>query len=176
MSFSRRIRNIAKTQINAIKERLDRIDADADTHDDALRRAEDEIMRRRAERDARDELSDPTDIRPTLRSPEEIASGRTRQAAQSAPGLTPDIAIRPQKGAGPLSHHYRVLGVEEGSDFSTVQAAYSKLAARCSPERFAEGSEEQKTVAEIRKRVDHSYDVLRDALDATAGRFDKLEL
>jgi hypothetical protein len=28
----------------------------------------------------------------------------------------------------------------------------------------------------IRKRVDAAYEALRDALDSTAGRFDKLEL
>jgi hypothetical protein len=169
MSFGRRIRNIAVTQLNAMKERLDRIDAEA------AEAAE------RYEGDARAELNDRLDIRPVMRTPEEIASGAPRTAARPSAATSGQPAAAPEQSAplsppNPLSVHYKRLGVEDGADFRTVQAAYSKLAARCAPERFAEGSEERNTVLEIRKRVDASYDALRDALDPTAGRFDKLEL
>jgi hypothetical protein len=177
MNLPKRLRNIAMTQINAIKERLDRVDAEAD----------EEALRRRYERDARAELDDITDIRLPRRTPEEIATGRSSASPQrtersveaTAPIRSPDGAAErdstSRQPADPLAHHYRVLGVEQGTDFSAVQAAYSKLAARCSPDRFPEGSEERKVAEEIRKRVDASFDALRDALDATAGRFDKLE-
>jgi len=39
-----------------------------------------------------------------------------------------------------------------------------------------EGTEERQIVAEIRSRVDEAYKALREALNPTAGRFDKLEL
>jgi hypothetical protein len=171
MNLPKRLRNIAQSQINSIKERLDRIDFEA----------EEEAERRRYERDARRELDDVTDIRQPMRTPEEIASGKPKKAAPrpSAPAETPAAPVSSvsssRKETNLLAHHYRVLGVEEDADYSTVQAAYSKLAARCNPDRFPEGSDERRTAEEIKKRVDMAYDALRDALDATAGRFDKLE-
>src|SRR5205814_7564967 len=68
MSFSRRLRNIALSQIQAIQDRLNRIDAE---------QAE-EAEQRRYRREAQEEMNDPTDIRLPMRTPEEIASGRTR--------------------------------------------------------------------------------------------------
>lgn len=180
MNLPKRLRNIAQTQINAIKDKLDKIDSDAD---DA---AEVDAQRKRYERDARRELDDIADFGPPLRTPEEIAGGKVRPAAKLAAADRPAAttakpiespAAPPQQPVetNALTRHYKVLGVEVDADYSTVQAAYSKLAARCDPERFAEGSEERKAAEEIRKRVDAAYDALRDALDATAGRFDKLE-
>ena len=171
MSWSRRIRNIAKSQINTLKERLDRIDAEAEV----------EEAERRARRDAQKELNDPTDIRPTLRTPEEIASGVKRPAAPPTSTPAPskvEGGVREETTplADPLSRHYRILGLEDGADFSAVEAAYAKLAARCAPDRFPAGTEEQKAAQEIFDRVDAAYNALRDALDPTAGRFDKLEL
>ena len=77
MSLSRRLRNIAKSQVNALKERLDRIDEEAEVDD----------LSQRAERDAAKELDDPTDIRPARRSPEEIAAGTRVKAPTAAPPL-----------------------------------------------------------------------------------------
>lgn len=155
MSLPRRLRNIAMSQIKAIRERLDRIDAEA---------AEQEAAQRRLERDARRELDDSTDLRPPLRSPEEIAGGPVRPSTPAS------------QSANPLAIHYRVLGLEEGADLGAIEATYNQLAARCAPERFPEGSEEQQAAQEIFKRVDAAYNTLRDALDPTAGRFDKLEI
>jgi len=158
MSLPRRLRNIALSQIKAIRDRLDRIDAEA---------AEEEAAQQRAERSARQELKDEANARPTptLRTPEEIASGAPRPAMSAAP-----------QPASPLAIHYRVLGLEEGADLGAIEAAYHRLAKRCAPERFPEGSEEQQAAQEIFKRVDAAYNALRDALDPTAGRFDKLEI
>jgi hypothetical protein len=174
MNLPNKLRNIALTQINAIKDRLDRIDVEA----------AEEAERKRYERDARAELDDLTDIRLPRRTPEEIAGGKLPAApAASRPASTAAKREMAEKVSppvapsanSPLAVHYRVLGVEEGADYATVQAAYSKLAERCAPDRFPDGSTERKTADEIRKRVDHAFDMLRDALDPTAGRFDKLE-
>ncbi len=164
MSLSRRLRNIAKTQLNNIKERLDRIDEEADS----------DFLEKRSEQDAKRELNDPTDIRPQRRSPEEIAAtgSRPRQSI-SAPAQSSAPAPLFQN---PLAVHYRVLDLEVGSDLSAVEAAYSKLCQRNLTDKFPEGSEERKAAEQIFKRVDTAYNTLRDALDATAGRFDKLEL
>src|SRR2546425_5770421 len=123
MSLSRRLRNIAKTQINALKERLDRVDENEDTAEFEKREAA------RAER----ELMDPTDIRASRRSPEEIASGRpsARGSVQQAANSPQSAAASSSQTAAPaataLTVHYRILGVEDGTDLSGVQAAYEKL-------------------------------------------------
>ena len=169
MSLSRRLRNIAKTQLNNIKERLDRIDEEADA----------DILEKRAERDALKELNDPADIRLMRRSPEEIAAGSApvrRTVPSAAPPVQSPAASTPTVSQDPLAPHYRVLGLDPGADLSAVDAAYKKLQERDLVHKFPEGSEEQKAAVEIFKRVDGAYDALRDALDPTAGRFDKLEL
>lgn len=190
MSLSRRLRTIALSQIGAIHDRLNRIDAEAAIE------AERKIEQKRMERDARDELDDPTAIKPVLRSPEDIAAGVVRQptasrteasnrppsyggSVQSAPSAPDSLgsSVTAQAGSSfPLRLHYKVLGLEDGADYASVQSSYNKLAARCDPTRFPAGSDDQKMAEGIRKRVDAAYEALRDALDSTAGRFDKLEL
>ncbi len=172
MSFSRRIRNIARSQLEALKDRLDRIDEEAEAG----------VAERRAEADARRELIDELrDPGPSLRSPEEIMRGssgadRTTVAPQQAPSPQPRSAAPATAPASALAKAYRVLGLPDGADLSDVEAAHSALAARCAPDRFVDGSDEQRTAEEILARVEAAYDELRDALDPTAGRFDKLEL
>ena len=80
-----------------------------------------------------------------------------------------------QDGDASLDYHYRLLGVEPGSDFSAVQESYKKLAARCEPSRFPAGSKEAQEVEPIRKKLDASFEILRDALDVTARRFGLLD-
>jgi hypothetical protein len=165
MNLSQRLRNIYLSQVKAIKERLDRVDTEAEL----------EAAARRAERDARDEIADALEARPAMRTPEEIASGRTRSAPPPSPASTP----RPTAvSTNPLAAHYRFLGLEEGADFATVEAAYATEVARYEEllKQFPEGSEQQAIVQRARKRAEDAFNALRGALDATAGRFDKLEL
>ncbi len=168
MSLSRRLRNIAKTQLNNLKDRLDKADEEADFNDAA----------RQAEVDAANELNDPADMRLARRSPEEIATG-AKTKPPSPPAARPPTAPAPSQSPGsPLTIHYRRLGVEDGADLGAVEEAYAKLRDSCQriKERVPKDSEELKSAEEILKRVDDSYNTLRDALDPTAGRFDKLEL
>src|SRR5436853_2301875 len=80
MNLPRRLRNIAKSQLKAMQDRLDRIDEEAEI----------DARERRAERDARRELEDPTDIRPSMRTPEEIAAGVSRPATAPASAAQPE--------------------------------------------------------------------------------------
>ncbi|HSV74996.1 MAG TPA: hypothetical protein VLH79_14645 [Chthonomonadales bacterium] len=171
MGLSRRLRNIALSQINAIKERLDRIDAEA----------EEEELGRRLRGDARRELNQTMEREQRLRSPDEIAgravqhAGPRSAAGADAAAQTP--APRSEAMAGsPLAKHYRVLGLTDGEDLAAVEGAYARLSARCAPERFAAGSDEEAAAREILGRVDAAYNAIREALDPTAGRFDKLEI
>ncbi len=163
MGFTRRLRNIALTQLNALKERLDRVDEEADI----------DVSGKYAERDARRELSDPTDIRPTRRSPEEIAKGTP---AQGSRGESASSTPSPILEENVLAAHYRRLEIPFGSDLSTVESAYEKMRNLIAELGKSGGAEQQQKADEILKRYTESYEILRDALDPTAGRFDKLEL
>ena len=165
MGFSRRLRNIAVTQLNALKERLDRIDHDAEV-DSGIKYAE---------RDARRELEDPTDIRPARRTPEEIARGTappTPASDRPSSGAPPQNTV----DANPLAAHYRRLEIPAGSDLAAVETAYEKIRGLIAELGKSSGDEQQQRADELLKRYTESYEILRDALDPTAGRFDKLEL
>ena len=162
MGFTRRLRNIAVTQLNALKDRLDRIDDEAEV-DTSLKRAE---------RDARDELNDPTDIRPTRRTPEEIARGTSPQPSTSDRSPQPQTTV----DANPLAAHYRRLEIPVGSDLAAVENAYERIRNLIAELGRSGGAEQQQRAEELLKRYTESYEALRDSLDPTAGRFDKLEL
>lgn len=154
MGIPNRIRNIAISQIHAIRERLDQLDTDLDYRDPV------------AEMEARREVAETRLDAVLTRSREELDQEAAERVAQAPPA-------RPMS---PLARHYRVLGLEDGVDLAAVDNAYSKLAARCSPDRFATGSEEEATARDILARVDAAYNALRDALNPAAGRFGKLEI
>jgi hypothetical protein len=160
MGISRRIRNIARTQINAIKDRLDRIDSDE---------PEGRLDRIRDEASARRELAEASGPPPALRTPEEIAAGHLAPVESTVASANAGFSTG-------LARHYRVLGLEPGADLEEVEVKYAELSKRCDPSRFPEGSTEHETAKGILARVEHSYREIREELDPTSGRFDKLEL
>lgn len=175
MGIPDRVYRIFKYKLNELKEHFDQLDLEAQQRSPQQARA-----------DARRELDDalsgpplpaqPAPSAPTAsrRTPEEIAAG-IRSQPPASPFSTP-TSTTATAAPDPLAYHYRSLGVETGSDFTAVQAAYNRLAARCDPSRFPAGSEEERQAQELRTRLEASYKVLRDALDTTARRFDLLEL
>jgi hypothetical protein len=183
MSIPDRFYRIAKYKLREIKERWDDLD---------MRYVESETGQRKpadARRESERELDDIDDARvisapPPLRTPEQIAPAIAPTAPRSAqstgyarPSAPPPSAPAQSQASSPdpLAYHYRLLGVEVGADFSVVQSAYNRLAARSDPARFPAGSEDARTAESIRARLDASYAALRDALDPTARRFDLLE-
>jgi hypothetical protein len=166
MSWPKRIRNIAASQLNAIKDRLDRIDEES-----AMETLERVGARAAAEQELSDALHE-TAPRP-LRTPAEIAAGAQPRAAQPAtqPTTQPTAPV-----VTPLSRSYRILGLPEGAPLTEVAARYKELAARSDPKRFEPGSTDEANARDILKRVEDAYKALAEALDPAAGRFDKLEL
>lgn len=185
MSIPKRFYRIAKHKLEGVREWVERMDDEAQREEEARARRD---PRSDAQRELEDTLSGvsppPAGGRPNLpsqapppsrRTPEEIARG-LRSAAPPPPTLTaPPAAPSGAQPPDPLTAHYRLLGVEVGSDFNTVHAAYNKFAARSDPSRFPAGSDEEKQAQQIRARLEESYRILRDALDPTARRFDLLE-
>ena len=115
-----------------------------------------------------------------LRSPGQISGANKNGSAANLNSTPPpsNHGSEPQytsENANDLDFHYRMMGVEVGSDFTVVQAAYNGLSARADPSRFPAGSTEALEVKDIRDRLDASYQILRDALDSTAHRFGLLE-
>ena len=204
MSIPDRFARIARHKFNEIKDRIDQWDAEAEERAEAKSRREDDATRAKRELDesldaprafANDSApANPAPPRP--RTPEEIARGVSNpnsapQTSASSPGPLGKTLANAGGGNGgsgnggavgtgtpdgdPLEYHYRLLGVMPGSDFSEVELAYNKFAARSDPSRFPAGSQEARDAEGIRKKLDTSFEILRDALDVTARRFGLLD-
>jgi hypothetical protein len=177
VSIPNRIYRIAKSYLNQARDRIEALDTElaekelqgpADTpppagapsgapprHDTSaegmIRRAEDRIAAARREHAAREEM------------------------ARSRPSASPGPAVPAAADAAAATADYRILGVPESADWPAVQSAYEKLARRCDPRRFPEGSSEQQDAQRILDRVNAAYESLRKRLDPTESRFGKLE-
>jgi hypothetical protein len=180
MSIPERFSRIVKHKLTEIKDRIDQWDEEAQEDPEAVEKRRRARTRKDARRELDDSFSDPSapsrtpvPMNPprTARTPEEIARGTRTYASPTNGGANTAATMQPD----PLDYHYRLLGVDTGADFTMVQAAYQKLAARCEPSRFPAGSPEAQQAQEIRSRLEVSYKILRDALDSTARRFDLLE-
>ncbi len=187
MSIPNRIYRIAKAYLNQARDRIEALDAEL---------AERELQgpgetppaggetSRPAGRPApaRDDTSPEAMMR---RAEERIRAAGTDGAARAEAGRAPGSRYSGDPAAAgggsasaaadPNAADYRVIGVPVGSDWASVQAAYEKLARRCDPRRFPEGSEEQKDAERILERVNRAYEALRKRLDPTESRFAKLE-
>ena len=178
-SIPERFARIAKHKFAEVRDRIEQVDqeladreaARVQTRANAQSELNDALSNERAfaAQNPAPPTASSTTPKTQPRSPQDIARGGaySPQTSSSAPQ---------QSATDPLLYHYRLLGVEPGSDFITVQGAYNALAARSDPARFAAGSDEQKEVDAIRKRLDESFKILHDALDPTVRRFDMLEI
>ena len=172
MSIPERFYRIARHKFSEIRDRVDRWDDEAHEADaNGLRKVESRVD---ASRELREAMSNPTPVRTdSAGMPPTGAPIRTHEEIRRAASPVP--IGQPSTQHDPLLHHYRLLGVEPGTEFTEVHSAYSKLAARCDPARFPANSHEARESERIRARLEESYKVLRDALDSTARRFDLLE-
>ena len=116
---------------------------------------------------------------PMERAQAKIAAARGAGAAQRelSPGrYVPDPPPASATPTDPMQTAYKILGVSSGADFLTVQAAANKLRERCDPSRFPEGAPERAEAQRILQKAEEAYQLLQNALDPGAGRFDKLEI
>lgn len=181
MSIPERFYRIARNKFHELRERIEEMDTDALAREE--QRFQNSTSRSNSRQDALKELNsvngeaspqpnrfpvatpDLHGVRPSqqLRTPEEIRRG--------AP-----TANSPQQEYDPLTPHYRLLGLEPGADFSTVQTTYHTLLTRCDPSRFPVGTTEAFEAEKIRLRLQQTFQVLKDALDPVSRRFDILEI
>ena len=158
---------VAKGYLEAAQDRLGDIDA----------RAQEELSRSVSRDDLATAIPDP----PPQSSGDPMARARAKiAAAQQTAAARRDVpAAQPAQAAAPtdpVQTAYKIVGIPAGSDYATVQQAVTKLRERCAPARFPEGSEEQATAQVILQRVEEAFQVLTNALDPTASRFDRLEI
>ena len=189
MSIPERFYRIARHKLSEIKDRIDQWDEEAKADPAEQERRRKAAARVNAKHELEDAMGDPgvpsrqpsadsgpapLKPEPRLRTPEQIAGGHrgTDFRGQTGGAASTQSANQPD----PLEYHYRLMGVEPGMEFSTVQAAYNKLTARADPGRFPAGSNEAREAQAIRDRAETSYRILRDALDPTSRRFDLIEL
>lgn len=103
----------------------------------------------------------------------EASMAAQRTAARIAPQSGP---IANAADAPTLMAAYKVLGVEPGADFLSVQKAYQDLRQRASPDRFPAGSKEQDAARSIQKRIDSAFMMLSNVLAPASDRFGRLEI
>ncbi|GIV19243.1 MAG: hypothetical protein KatS3mg023_0994 [Armatimonadota bacterium] len=153
MGISRRIRRILKGYVKTARERLDELEAELN-----------------ARRELEDYLEPGGGSGVNL--PPEVSTAR--------PTLPPVEQGSTSSGAVPLSPdlqaHFRLLGIPSNADLRQAQEAYKQLMERAKPERFPEGSEERRRAEQICQRIQQAYDAVRQYLDPTSARFDRLEI
>jgi hypothetical protein len=158
--FGRSFR-LAKTYLDDAKGRLDEVSAGA----------QEELTRALNRDDVQAGLASSDD--PMARAQARIAAARATTDARHA--VSPASTNAEQAG-DPLQTAYKIVGVAPGSDYLTVRTAVNSLRDRCAPSRFPDGSPEQSSARTILKKVEEAHQVLQNALDPGAGRFDKLEI
>lgn len=155
--FGRSFR-LAKTYLDDAKGRLDEVSAGA----------QEELTRALNRDDVQAGLASSDD--PMARAQARIAAARATTDARRA------VAPAAEQTTDPIQTAYKIIGVAPGSDYLTVRTAVNSLRDRCAPSRFPDGSPEQSSARTILKKVEEAHQVLQNALDPGAGRFDKLEI
>jgi DnaJ-domain-containing protein 1 len=153
MGITRRIRRIIKGYWKTARERLDELEAELNA-----RRELDNYLEPGGGTDA--EIPPDAATTTVQRPPVERES-----VTESTPQVSPDLLA-----------HFRLLGIPPNADIRQAQEAYKRLMERAKPERFPEGSEERKRAEQICQRIQQAYDAVRQYLDPTSARFDRLEI
>jgi hypothetical protein len=95
------------------------------------------------------------------------------QASQNAPRRLPSATSGRRD---PLEPYYRELSLTPGADLSALDQAYQARVAEIHPELHPLGSPERQAIDAKKAAVDEAYERLRDAINVTETRFEKLEL
>ena len=155
MGISRRIRRIIKGYMKTARERLDELEAELNARrelEDYLEPAGGTDVHRHTENAPRQTHSEPM--------PAEQGRG-----TDTATPMSTDLLA-----------HFRLLGIPPNADIRQAQEAYKRLMERAKPERFPEGSEERRRAEQICRRIQQAFDAVRQYLDPTSARFDRLEI
>jgi len=97
--------------------------------------------------------------------------------AARTPSGVPPTANTPSPGAGidPLEASYRLLQVTPGASLAEVEAAFAQRQAELHPERYSAGTPERALQEGKLEALRAAHEKLRDALNPTETRFERLE-
>lgn len=161
MGITRRIQRIIKGYMKTARERLDELEAELN----ARRELEDYL-----------EPGGGINLPPESTLPPADTKGsvptRSTQPSAEQGSIPSGTAQMPSD----LLAHFRLLGIPPNADIRQAQEAYKQLMERAKPERFPEGSEERRRAQQICQRIQQAYDAVRQYLDPTSARFDRLEI
>ena len=117
--------------------------------------------------DAYNELAEhirntPVEAAPTTQQPG--AAPRLAQPAPSPPG-----------GRDPFAVSYELLGIRPGVSIPELEAGYQARLAELKVDQYPEGSAQRQVIEGRRQAVSAAYEKLRDALNPTETRFERIE-
>jgi hypothetical protein len=99
-----------------------------------------------------------------------------RHAGGTSSRRVPPVPPRPAGGAAdPFAEDYALLRLAPGAGLAALEVAYQARLAETEADQHPEGSPERARVDVRRRAIDAAYERLRDALNTTETRFEKLE-
>ena len=159
MSISRRLIDLARSELNSLLERAARADEDDRWGGGGLEGLSDEeleaeLRRRKEARDEAEEATRRTRQGPASRAYERPARerGRAEPPRRTAAG---DQAIRKA---------YAALEVPPGSDFETVRKSYRRLMRKYHPDLHTGSPEKQRAANDLAQRLTEAYKLLEKQL------------
>lgn len=162
MSIPEKVYRIAKGRLAELRDRLDALDAET-------------AERLNSRADAHAELAEslrPPDLPRSVEQPLLASSQRERTAdARPLPGTRSTETPLP----GTLAYHLRMLGLPRDADMAAATVAYRRLLEKANPALFPDDPVSSSKAQEIRTKIENSYKAIREELDATVKRFDRLE-
>ena len=131
--------------------------------------AEDRVRDAEAQASAYGELAD------ALRRSEPFPPAGT-PARSGAPATAPAASSGLPDGHDPLQASYELMGLRPGTGLTEVEKAFEERLRAIRPEDHPAGSAERAALEAKRSALHAAYDRLRDALNTTETRFERLEL
>ena len=132
--------------------------------------AQDRVAEAEAQASAYQELADTLRQAPPVHVPE--GPGHTRTLP---PSSSRDSGPRDTGRHDPMDACYELLQVPPGADLDAVDTAYQARLAELQPERFPVGSAQRAALDARQAALEAAYDKLRDTLNPTETRFERLE-
>jgi DnaJ-domain-containing protein 1 len=157
MSISRRLIDLARSELNSLLERAGRADEDDKWGGGGLdglsdEELEEELKRRRDARDEAEQAAKRSRQGPASRAYERPPRGRTEPPRRTAAG---DDAIRKA---------YAALEIPPGSDFETVRKSYRRMMRKYHPDLHTSSPEKQRTANDLTQRLTEAYKLLEKQL------------
>jgi len=97
------------------------------------------------------------------------------EVVRQTPGVLPAPKDRVAGGRDPFAVSYELLGVAPGVDLAGLDQAYQARLAELMPENLPAGSAQRQVIEGRRQAVVAAYEKLRDVLNPTETRFEKIE-